>query len=163
MSGESLSNHPLAFPPPPGGEDVLSPLFFIIFLKSFLEKYETKCKYPYDSTSLCSPSESIQCSVTPEEFCRKWRLLNNAPKTELILFHVQNINNQYRTTKPTKVSGVWLDRHMNFKDHVDHLKALNFFTWNSFQCIIRQANKRSSRLKIFNLYIRPRIDFSPVL
>ena len=92
---------------PHGG--VLSPLLFIIFPKGFLEKYGTKSMYADDSTSLCSPSESILFSDTHEEFCRKWRLVNNYPKTEQMLFNVQNTACQYPTTDITKSLGVgWI-------------------------------------------------------
>ena len=52
---------------------------------------------------------------------------------------------------------------MKFKSHVDQLKALNIFTLNDFHVSFNQAIKPSSRLKLFNIYIRPRIDYSTIL
>ena len=83
--------------------------------------------------------------------------------SEQMLFNVQITASQYRTIDITQVLGVWLDRNMKFESHVDQLKALNIFTWNNFECILNEAMKPSSRLKPFNIYIRPRIDYGIIL
>ena len=46
---------------------------------SFFSRKTKQKKYADDNTSLCSSSESIKSSDTPEDFCRKWRLVNNDP------------------------------------------------------------------------------------
>ena len=91
-------NQSLAFPK----EMFYHPCIASIFSRDFLENYETKYKYASDSTNLCSPSESIRCSDTPEEFFRKWRLVKNDHKAEQMFFNVQNTASQYLI----KLSGV---------------------------------------------------------
>ena len=105
--------------------------------------------YAHDSTSLCSPSESILFSDTHEAFCRKWRLVNNYPKTEQMLFNVQNTACQYPTTDINKSLGVWLDRNIKYKTHVDQGKGLNIFTWNNFNCFLKRINQTKFSIETF--------------
>ena len=80
-----------------------------------------------------------------------------------MLYNAQNTASQYRTTVLTTILGACSDQHMKLESHVDQSKIPSNFTWNIFKCILNETIKPSFRLKIFNVYISPKIDYGIVL
>ena len=143
----------------------LKGVFYQLYYSSFASKVSSKDTKKKDqfadkSTSFYSPRDSIQCPGTYKKFLRKW---NNDARTQQMLFNIQNTATRYQTTDITKNLVVWLDRITKFKIHVDQLKVREIFTEKNFKYILNQAIRTSSRLKLFDLYILPKIDYNSVL
>ena len=122
---------------------------FTFFHTNFLGNYETKNEYAVDSTCFCNLNESKKSSDNPMGFCRQWRLVKNDPLTEMMLFSLQKLANQNRSTKVKKIGNLVYSKQ-DFENHVDQLKALSMCTWENFQSNFNQASQATSRLQLIN-------------
>ena len=116
---------------------VISPLLFNLFIRDMLQEIKgSHCKFADDGTMwhrgkcLNSLAQKISNDVQiVQGWCNKWRMKLSFPKTEVTLFHVRPMQEQFHDIftignatlhyNPTpKILGITLDEQLNFSTHV---------------------------------------------
>ena len=154
---------------------VLSPLLFIFYLSDFLSEVEVKFKFADDSSAIISAfttdtlHSALQAICHNIEFwCKKWRMVVNGSKTELLLLNCLADNTEpillngerCKTKQTTKPLGLTIDTNLTYREHTSITASKALTSWRLLK------NKCSNRwglsipTRLYKNHIRPQLLYA---
>ena len=123
---------------------VLSLLLFIFYLSDFLSEVEVKFKFADDISAIISAfnTETLHSALQAfrhnlEFWCKKWRMVVNGSKTELLLLNCLADNTEpillngerCKTKQTTKSLGLTMDTNLTYREHTSITASKALTSW----------------------------------
>ena len=156
---------------------VLSPLLFIFYLSDFLSEIEVKFKFADESSAIISAfntdtlHSALQAICHNIAFwCKKWRMVVNVSKTELLLLNCLADNTEpilfngerCKTKQTTKPLGLTIDTNLTYREHtsITASKALTSWRLLKSKCSSRWALNIPTQAYLYKIIIRPQLIYA---
>ena len=156
---------------------VLSPLPFIFYLSDFLSEVDVKFKFADDSSAIISSCNTntlhsdLQAICSNIEFwCKKWRMVVNGSKTELLLLNclADNIEpillngEQCKTKQTTKSLGLTIDINLTYRENTSIASTKASISWRllTSKCTNRWGLSIPTQVFLYKTIIRPQLLYA---
>ena len=156
---------------------VLSPLLFIFYLSDFLSEVGVKFKFADDSSAIISAfntdtlHSALQAICHNIEFsCKKWRMVVNGSKTELLLLNCLTDNTdpiflngeRCKTKQSTKSLGLTIDTNLTYREHTSVTASKAVTTWRLLKsnCSNRWGPSIPTQAYLDKTIIRPQFSYA---
>ena len=156
---------------------VLSPLLFIFYLSDFLSEVEVKFKFADDSSAIISAfnTDTLHSALqaichTIEFWCKKWRMVVNGSKTELLLLNCLADNTEpiilngerCKTKQTTKSLGLTIDTNLTYREHTSITASKVLTSWRLLKskCSNRWGLSIPTQAYLYKTIIRPQLLYA---
>ena len=156
---------------------VCFPLFFLFFTCDFLSEVEVKFKFAADCSAIISAfntdtlHSTLQAVCHNIEFwCKKWRMVVNGSKTELLLLNCLADNTEpillygerCKTKQTTKSLGLTIDTNLTYREHTSITTSKASTSWRLLKskCSNRWGLSIPTQAYLYKTIIRPQLSYA---